>query len=392
MAISPFKTWSAGEVLTAADLNSSFTQITGNALSLISPLTGTLDADGNKIILDADQDTSITADTDDQIDFEIGGSDLVSFTASNFRLSTAGLMFINESANANMTTGLTINQGAADDEILALKSSDVAHGVTAQAETDTYCLMRKSDGDGGGVSLLGYGDGDHTLNNIIHLHGVHTAALDTTKGTTAYAGVCVSLAHANGTGSNEVTANGNLFAVKGYIGGDSARCVFIVDEDGDFYYDGADGGAFDAWDDAALLRGLDLWRSDEYPDTVGRHILASRFDGNRYEQQDLGQAKLIAPVSLEAWNAGARSHISGSQEARLVRGAIWQNHEMLDALMEAIDSALEDLGQLANFQQTYVRPRFEARGLPCQILDWDGPIPPDLVRPDVAPKAFNAAL
>jgi hypothetical protein len=34
--------------------------------------------------------------------------------------------------NTNMTAGLTINQGAADDEILAFKSSDVAHAYTAQ--------------------------------------------------------------------------------------------------------------------------------------------------------------------------------------------------------------------------------------------------------------------
>ena len=35
----------------------------------------TLDMNGTELILDADADTSITADTDDQIDFRIGGSD-----------------------------------------------------------------------------------------------------------------------------------------------------------------------------------------------------------------------------------------------------------------------------------------------------------------------------
>lgn len=46
MAISPFKTWSAGEVLTASDLNSSFTQITNNAADLVSPFTKNLAAGG----------------------------------------------------------------------------------------------------------------------------------------------------------------------------------------------------------------------------------------------------------------------------------------------------------------------------------------------------------
>ena len=87
MAISRAKTW-VKEVLTFADLNAEFDNIINNALSLISPLTGNLDVDANKIILDGDQDTSIRADTDDQIDFEIGGTD-------KFKMNSSGLFFGN---------------------------------------------------------------------------------------------------------------------------------------------------------------------------------------------------------------------------------------------------------------------------------------------------------
>lgn len=45
MAISRVKTWIAGEVLTASDLNGEFNNIINNALSLISPLTANLDFD-----------------------------------------------------------------------------------------------------------------------------------------------------------------------------------------------------------------------------------------------------------------------------------------------------------------------------------------------------------
>lgn len=41
-----------------------------------------IDLNGNEMILDADGDTSITADTDDQIDFKTGGSDRVSIDGS----------------------------------------------------------------------------------------------------------------------------------------------------------------------------------------------------------------------------------------------------------------------------------------------------------------------
>lgn len=79
MALSRIKTWASGEVLTAAELNTEFNNILTNALSLINPLTGNLDLDGNEFILDSDADTSISADTDDRVDFKLGGTDIFRF-------------------------------------------------------------------------------------------------------------------------------------------------------------------------------------------------------------------------------------------------------------------------------------------------------------------------
>ena len=49
---------------------------------------GPLDSDlnGTELILDADGDTSITADTDDQIDIKIAGADDIRFTANSFEI------------------------------------------------------------------------------------------------------------------------------------------------------------------------------------------------------------------------------------------------------------------------------------------------------------------
>lgn len=46
--------------------------------------TGTLDMNGNSIILDVDGNTSVTADTDNQIDWEIGGIDDIQFTFGTY--------------------------------------------------------------------------------------------------------------------------------------------------------------------------------------------------------------------------------------------------------------------------------------------------------------------
>ena len=68
--------------MTFADLNAEFNNIIDNQQDIGWPRDGTIatDLDGNELILDADEDTSITADTDDQIDFKINSTDTVVMT------------------------------------------------------------------------------------------------------------------------------------------------------------------------------------------------------------------------------------------------------------------------------------------------------------------------
>ena len=49
-----------------------------------------LDLNGKELVLDADADTSITADTDDQIDFKVGGSDVLTLGPSNLSVDISG--------------------------------------------------------------------------------------------------------------------------------------------------------------------------------------------------------------------------------------------------------------------------------------------------------------
>lgn len=79
MALSALKTWIAGEVLFASDLNAEFANIYTNGESLGTPATASHDMNGFELVLDADADTSMTADTDDRIDFRLGGVDLFRF-------------------------------------------------------------------------------------------------------------------------------------------------------------------------------------------------------------------------------------------------------------------------------------------------------------------------
>lgn len=61
MSLSRVKTWISGEVLTASDLNTEFNNVLNNALSLVSPVTGAFDFDGNTITLDAAAATTLVS-------------------------------------------------------------------------------------------------------------------------------------------------------------------------------------------------------------------------------------------------------------------------------------------------------------------------------------------
>ena len=72
------------------------------------PTSTTYDVNGKEIILDADADTSITADTDDQIDIKIAGADDFQFTANTMSVLSGSTLNIDSGAtiaNSGTATG-----------------------------------------------------------------------------------------------------------------------------------------------------------------------------------------------------------------------------------------------------------------------------------------------
>ena len=71
-------------------------------------LSGDLDLNGNELILDVDGDTTITADTDDQIDIKIAGADDFKFVANTFNILSGSTLAIDSGAtiaNSGTATG-----------------------------------------------------------------------------------------------------------------------------------------------------------------------------------------------------------------------------------------------------------------------------------------------
>ena len=153
MAVTVFKTFSAGEILTASDLNSSFTQITDNGEDLGWPATKAKDLDGNELILDADGDTGITADTDDRIDLKLQGQDLFKFdgtTASAVDGLTFGAVATGSPSTVTVTaqgssTNINLNlvpkgSGTAQNDGAAIGTmNDLVDDTTPQLGGDLDC-------------------------------------------------------------------------------------------------------------------------------------------------------------------------------------------------------------------------------------------------------------
>ena len=101
-------------------------KLSGN---LVTP--GTLDVNGQELILDADADTSITADTDDQIDIKIAGADDFQFTANTFTAQSGSGVVIPEG-------GLTLGSTAISATAAEINYNDIATlGTSAASKTIT---------------------------------------------------------------------------------------------------------------------------------------------------------------------------------------------------------------------------------------------------------------
>ena len=91
-----------------------------------------LDANGSEFVLDADGDTSITADVDDQIDFKVGGSDV-----GKLNSQVLGAPAVIEMGD-DITANLTITSGK---NALAVGPLTIASGVTVTVPTGQVMVI-----------------------------------------------------------------------------------------------------------------------------------------------------------------------------------------------------------------------------------------------------------
>jgi len=247
----------------------------------------------------------------------------VSGAATNlaFRSATGRALLGTATVNTGNTSGLTISQAGADDEILTLKSSDVAHGVTTVTETDTYGYFRKRVANGG-LAIVGL-NADGTDKSGISFSGIVTVT-DTVKSNAARAAFGLDGQLKSGTGTTSLGANANI----AYFA-DNGTTRFILDADGDSHQDvGTSWTNFDTHDDVALLNRLSAHvtrRDDPLRDSFGRWLSESK--------ADLEQLKLVT------FNEDGHHFVNMSRLTMLHTGAIRQlaqRFERIEAVLKLL--------------------------------------------------------
>jgi len=138
----------------------------------------------------------------------------------------AGRIFINDTANANMTRGITITSSAIDEQF-ALKHTTVAHGMTTRTETDTFFVIDVETTTEGGTRIEGYSEADVGMEIVVR-------ATDdvTTKNTSALANFMISAELKTGTTGGAHGANANLVAIRNF-----GTTRFLFDAEGSGHAD-----------------------------------------------------------------------------------------------------------------------------------------------------------
>jgi hypothetical protein len=192
------------------------------------------------------------------------------------------------------------------------------------AETDTYGLIKKMQGTSGGMLIHGLKDADGSNFGAIVIAGRLAEAPDTTKNSTGRCVVEIHGVQTSGNADDGMTSGGNVFGISTINNGDRDGRVFIIDESGDYHYDGS-GSPFDDYEDAQLVRALSL--------AISKDVIRTEWDESvRYNEASLIEAGILGDTVA---NGGL---VNGAQLQRLHNGAIWQLHQKIETQALQIES------------------------------------------------------
>ena len=238
-------------------------------------------------------------------------------TLTMFKVYESGLCVIGDDTNANMTMGLTINQGANDNQIFALKSSDVGHGMLSNgltnAETDDFLSIRKRDANGGAHigAFMNNGGGNRVLN-----FSAAGGTPDQTDTASSQAMVLFNiLLHDDSDTRVNLADTDNAFAVNTHNGGGFGTRL-LIKGNGTIHVTNTTLVALDDQPDALVVRAMQKASSHS-------GIVEGEFDNPFYNYDFLRSKGLVGDIDPD----GDGTFLFPIQNRFAAHeGAIWQNY------------------------------------------------------------------
>ena len=138
------------------------------------------DLNGQEFILDADADTSISADTDDQIDIKIAGADDFQFTANTFTAQSGSTIAAQALTATTITASDAVTiQTADNDTQLTLISTDADANVAPTLDLTRDSSSPADDDFIGRIRFRGEND----ASEVINYAAINAVIKDVTDGT-----------------------------------------------------------------------------------------------------------------------------------------------------------------------------------------------------------------
>jgi len=229
--------------------------------------------------------------------------------------------------------GICIDTNAEDRGPIVWKNSDVGHTFTNDVEADTVMEIRKLDLPTGGVRIRGFGESP--IESALNLDAWCDGSIPTGKTENTGAAMNLSSAGQTSNAAALIGTTANILAVKNHN-----KTRFIIQGDGNFYADGSSNASnWDVHEDANMVRSLDLSLAKAH----GENVVDSKFDKFvKYNHEKLADLGLVGREK----DGTPNSFICISRLQRLHNGAIWQQHEKHNQLLEAVyDLAKEAVGE-----------------------------------------------
>ena len=330
MAFSTPRTWSTGEIVTAALMNvhvrDNFNGVFDSAHSFTA--LQTFDAKLALNFADGSGDPSIEFKQGGTATYVMGIDDAVSsgtadlfkihsgtslIDASDLVLSKAGVLTLNTGGlSVNNSGGISINMGSGTGTIQEFRNSGFTGDFSNVAATDIFGRFNIRH-SGGGFVVEGFNDG---WGGALDFRGHSDATdADNTDTTGSDAVNYMAAYEDNGSNSRQAVASGNIFIVR-----NASVARLLVKEDGELHLGNTTTVALDDWDDVHLLRAY----TNDTADPAS--VIRSKYDDwVRYNHDDLVEAGIIGRVT-EDMPEGTEGLWNISQHIKLLNGAVWQGY------------------------------------------------------------------